>query len=52
MDKIERLNEAVKWIIFEGLAKNHTDLAQKLGYKKSSFSQISQWQSEYQYKFY
>lgn len=40
MDKIERLNEAVKWIIFEGLAKNHTDLAQKLGYKKSSFSQI------------
>ena len=40
MNKIQRLNEAIKWIIFEGLAKNHTDLAQKLGYKKSSFSQI------------
>lgn len=40
MDKIKRINEAIKWIIFEGLAKNHTDLAQKLGYKKSSFSQI------------
>lgn len=40
MDKIQRLNEAIKWIVFEGLAKNHTDLAQKLGYKKSSFSQI------------
>ncbi|MGG5506811.1 MULTISPECIES: hypothetical protein [unclassified Myroides] len=40
MDKIQRVNEAVKWVVFEGLAKNHTDLAQKLGYKKSSFSQI------------
>ncbi|WP_233266123.1 helix-turn-helix domain-containing protein [Myroides fluvii] len=40
MDKIQRLNEAIKWIVFEGLAKNHTDLAKKLGYKKSSFSQI------------
>ncbi|MGG5577693.1 hypothetical protein ACPDHL_10165 [Myroides sp. C15-4] len=40
MDKIQRLNEAIKWVVFEGLAKNHTDLAQKLGYKKSSFSQI------------
>ena len=40
MDKIQRVNESIKWVIFEGLAKNHTDLAQKLGYKKSSFSQI------------
>lgn len=40
MDKIQRINEAIKWVVFEGLAKNHTDLAHKLGYKKSSFSQI------------
>ncbi|MBB1149797.1 MULTISPECIES: helix-turn-helix transcriptional regulator [unclassified Myroides] len=40
MDKIQRINEAIKWLVFEGLAKNHTDLAHKLGYKKSSFSQI------------
>lgn len=40
MDRIQRVNDAIKWIFFEGLAKNQTDLAQKLGYTKSSFSQI------------
>lgn len=40
MEKIQRVNDAIKWIFFEGLAKNQTDLAQQLGYTKSSFSQI------------
>lgn len=40
MDIVQRINEAVRWIIFEGLARNHSDLAKKLKYQKSSFSQI------------
>jgi len=40
MDIVQRVNEAVRWIIFEGLATNHSDLAKQLKYQKSSFSQI------------
>ncbi|MDR2223385.1 MAG: helix-turn-helix transcriptional regulator [Flavobacteriaceae bacterium] len=40
MDKLDRIQEAIKWIIYEGKAKNQTDLAEQLGYTKSSFSQI------------
>jgi transcriptional regulator with XRE-family HTH domain len=41
MTKSERVREVVKWIIFNNYSKNETELAQKLGYTKSSFSQIT-----------
>ncbi|MDR0228921.1 MAG: helix-turn-helix transcriptional regulator [Flavobacteriaceae bacterium] len=40
MNKLDRIHEVIKWIIYEGQAKNQTDLAEQLGYTKSSFSQI------------
>ena len=40
MTKIERLKKLCKWLIYIGYADNDTDLASKLGYTKSSFSQI------------
>lgn len=40
MNELERLKKLVSWIIFSGYAKNESDLASKLGYTKSSFSQI------------
>lgn len=40
MTKLQRVNEAIKWIYFEGLAINQADLSDKLGYTASSFSQI------------
>lgn len=40
MTKIERVRKLSKWLIFDGFADNDADLAKKLGYSKSSFSQI------------
>lgn len=40
MTKIERVKKLSKWLIFDGFADNDADLAKKLGYSKSSFSQI------------
>lgn len=40
MTKIERVKKVCKWLIFDGYADNDTDLATKMGYTKSSFSQI------------
>lgn len=40
MTKIERVKKLCKWLIFDGFADNDADLAKKLGYSKSSFSQI------------
>ncbi|MGR3791451.1 hypothetical protein ACUXZJ_11325 [Flavobacterium sp. TN-1] len=40
MTKIERVRKLCKWLIYEGFAENDTELAKKLGYTKSSFSQI------------
>lgn len=40
MTKIERLRKLCKWLIYIGYADNDTDLASKIGYTKSSFSQI------------
>ncbi|MBQ2796843.1 MAG: helix-turn-helix transcriptional regulator [Tidjanibacter sp.] len=37
---IQRVIKVVEWLIFEGIAKNRRDLAEKLGYTESSFSQI------------
>ncbi|MBS7230188.1 hypothetical protein KHA90_04050 [Flavobacterium psychroterrae] len=40
MTKIQRVRKICKWLIFIDYADNDADLAKKLGYTKSSFSQI------------
>lgn len=40
MTKLERVKKVCKWLIFEGVADNDSELAKVLGYTKSSFSQI------------
>ena len=40
MSKIERVKELCKWLIYKGFASKESELAEKLGYTKSSFSQI------------
>jgi transcriptional regulator with XRE-family HTH domain len=40
MTKIERVRKLCKWLVFYGFAENDKELADKLGYTKSSFSQI------------
>lgn len=37
---IQNIIKAVDWLIFERVVKNRRDLAEKLGYTESSFSQI------------
>lgn len=40
MSELQRLKKVINWLIFSELAENETELAKKLGYTKSSFSQI------------
>ena len=40
MTKIERVKKVCKWLIYDGYADNDAELASKLSYTKSSFSQI------------
>lgn len=40
MTKIERVKKVCKWLIYTDFADNDKELATKLGYTKSSFSQI------------
>lgn len=40
MTKIERVKKLCKWLIYDGFADNDKELAEKIGYTKSSFSQI------------
>lgn len=40
MNVTQRIKKVVNWLIFQGVAENERDLADKLGYTKSSFSQI------------
>lgn len=40
MTRIDRVKKVCKWLIFYGFAENDKELAEKLGYSKSSFSQI------------
>jgi transcriptional regulator with XRE-family HTH domain len=35
-----RLKKVINWLIFQGIAENERELAEKLGYTKSSFSQL------------
>lgn len=40
MTETQRIKKVVNWLIFMEYAENERDLAEKLGYTKSSFSQI------------
>lgn len=40
LNDLQRVKKTVDWLIFEGKARNNKDLADKLGYTESSFSQI------------
>lgn len=40
MTELQRIKKVCKWLIFNDFAENDKELADKLGYTKSSFSQI------------
>jgi len=40
MTGIQRVRKIINWLIYMGYAENERELAEKLGYTKSSFSQI------------
>lgn len=40
MTYIQRIKKVINWLIFQGIAENERDLSEKMGYTKSSFSQI------------
>lgn len=40
MTDLQRVKKTINWLIFIGFAENERDIAEKLGYKKASLSQI------------
>lgn len=40
MTDLQRVKKAINWLVFIGFAENERDIAEKLGYKKASLSQI------------
>ena len=40
MFDLQRIRKLINWYIFQEYGKNDAEIAQKLGYTKSSFSQI------------
>lgn len=40
MEQEKRIKKAINWLIYQELAENERDLSERLGYTKSSFSQI------------
>jgi len=40
MTEIQRVKKVIKWLIYQGIADNESELSDKMGYTKSSFSQI------------
>lgn len=40
MEQEKRIKKAINWLIFQEIAENERDLSERLGYTKSSFSQI------------
>lgn len=40
MEQVRRIKKAINWLIYQELAENERDLSERLGYTKSSFSQI------------
>lgn len=40
MEQTKRIKKAINWLIYQELAENERELSERLGYTKSSFSQI------------
>lgn len=40
MTDIQRIKKVINWLIFQDVAENERNLSEKMGYTKSSFSQI------------
>ena len=40
MEQAKRIKKAINWLIYQEIAENERDLSERLGYTKSSFSQI------------
>lgn len=40
MEQEKRIKKAINWLIYQEIAENERDLSERLGYTKSSFSQI------------
>ena len=40
MTETQRVKKVINWLVFMEYAENERELAEKLGYTKSSFSQI------------
>ena len=40
MDEYKRIKKIINWLAFQGVAESDKELSEKLGYTKSSFSQI------------
>lgn len=40
MNELQRVKKVINWLIFQDIAENERDLSEKMGYTKSSFSQI------------
>lgn len=40
MDITQRIRKAINWLIFQDVAESEKEIADRLGYTKSSFSQI------------
>lgn len=40
MNEVQRIRKTINWLLFKGVAENDRELAEILGYTKSSFSQI------------
>lgn len=40
MEELKRVKKVVNWLIYQEIASNEREIAERLGYTKSSFSQI------------
>lgn len=40
MNNLKRIKKVINWLIYNGIGKSEKEIAERLGYTKSSFSQI------------
>lgn len=40
MSNLKRIKKVINWLIYKGIGKSEKEIAERLGYTKSSFSQI------------
>jgi plasmid maintenance system antidote protein VapI len=47
MEALRRIKKVINWLIFKEIASNERELAEVMGYTKSSFSQIVTGQGDF-----